>query len=662
MLENPVSAGSPVLDAYGRHVDGLFTYCLSVLCEHDAAVAAVGEVRDLALRHGDRLADAGMRRAWLYALARHCCLRRLENGAPPGMVSGAADGTTRAGGTGDGTGARGTGGGTAAGPAADPSGTPARPWTTPGSPRAAVPAGSAVLAQRREELSRLAWPEAAGTGPEQREALELAVRHRLTPGEVAAVLGMSAPAAAGLLAAAGEEVGRTRTALLVLGVGSCPELAHLGGVGAESWRGWVLGPALRRELVQHVVECPTCRGTADRVGGTLEHGLDGLPGLPLVSAPVTVRVGTTPSQVPEGAAGAAFLAGAAAGRRLAAAGGRPPVRFDQRGFPRHRAAGGGRPLVRQRVVTAGVLAAVLTAPVVALWAAHRSGEGVGSAAPVSSVRVSTPPAGAGAADAPGAGGADTAGPVEGLQLAGASAEETLLPVVEGAAVPVPSHGAGPLTGAEVAPVPVGRPAPAPGLLTVEASEWENRTVITLTNSGGTTIGWHAVVGADWLRLSRDEGTLEPGRRITLTVTVDEARVPAGHWTARITLPPSEAVVTLEGGPVQRGGRPGDPQDGTGGPSGPAGPGSGPSRGTDPAPGGTPTRSPDPSPDPGPGGTGTGDPGSGDPGSGPSDPGHGDDPSPGQGGHPSAPPATGDDRAGRGDGSTGGGPAGGPATP
>ncbi|MCU7824087.1 sigma-70 family RNA polymerase sigma factor, partial [Kitasatospora sp. DSM 101779] len=82
LLESPVAtAGAPVLHAYGQHVDGLFTYCLSVLCEHDAAVAAVAEVRDLALRHGARLADPALRRAWLYALARHCCLRRLESGA-----------------------------------------------------------------------------------------------------------------------------------------------------------------------------------------------------------------------------------------------------------------------------------------------------------------------------------------------------------------------------------------------------------------------------------------------------------------------------------------------------------------------------------------------------------------------------------------------------
>ncbi|KDN84734.1 RNA polymerase sigma factor [Kitasatospora cheerisanensis] len=230
---------SPALRAYGACVDGLFTYCLSVLCDHDAATAAALEVRDLARRHGDRLTDPALLRAWLYALARHRCLARL-NGH---------------------------------GPAA-----PAAPAAAPGTAR-----------ERRRELASLAWPEAAGTDPEQREALELAVRHRLEPGEVAAVLGVTPEDAAALLDAACAEVGRTRTALLVLGVGSCPELAQLGGVGAESWRGWVLGPALRRELVQHLADCPTCRGTAERVGGGLPPGPAGLPGLPLLTAPARLR-------------------------------------------------------------------------------------------------------------------------------------------------------------------------------------------------------------------------------------------------------------------------------------------------------------------------------------------------------------------------------------
>ncbi|MGC3003393.1 hypothetical protein ACPF8X_34720, partial [Streptomyces sp. G35A] len=53
------------------HLDGLFTYCLSVLCDHDAATAALADVLVLAERRGRHVPDApGGRRAWLYALAR----------------------------------------------------------------------------------------------------------------------------------------------------------------------------------------------------------------------------------------------------------------------------------------------------------------------------------------------------------------------------------------------------------------------------------------------------------------------------------------------------------------------------------------------------------------------------------------------------------------
>ncbi|WP_405017995.1 hypothetical protein OHV05_14370 [Kitasatospora sp. NBC_00070] len=470
MTTSPTSTAA----AYDQYADGLFTYCLSVLCEHDATVAAVREVRDLALRHGERLADPALRRAWLYSLARHCCLRRLAEGL------------------------------VAPGP------------------------------EHRRELASLAWPEAAGTPPEQREALELAVRHRLGPDEVAAVLELSRAAGDELLAAAEAEVWRTRVALLVLGVGSCPVLAELGGAGAESWREWVLGPALRRELVRHVVDCPTCRGTAERVSGELGRGLAALPGLPLLPAPEELRarmVSRRPAGPEEGA-----------------------LRFDQRGFPRHRAPSRfGGPAVRQRVVTTGVLAAVLTAPVVALWGAHRSDDGVTGSAALSSVRVETPaqPTSPAAQEPP------TAPTVSehGLELAGSvtTSAETLLPSVLGPAVPVPGHGATrlgnatPRLEAPSAPLPTG-----PGQLTVEAQEFGERTVITLVNSGGTTIHWHAEVDADWLRLSRDSGTLAPAQRITVTVTVDQSRAPDHQWRARIALPPSQAVVTLEGGPSDRG--------------------------------------------------------------------------------------------------------------
>ncbi|MER7579997.1 sigma-70 family RNA polymerase sigma factor [Kitasatospora sp. NPDC097691] len=627
---------SAVLAAYDRQVDGLFTYCLSVLCEHDAAAGALREVRELAQRHGARLAEPGLVRAWLFSLARYCCLRRLADGV------GAADGGAAAAGPSAGDGAAAAGGariGFGAGQAAGAAG--AEP-------------SEVDAARRRRELASLAWPEAAGTDPEQREALELSVRHRLTPLEVAAVLGLPFERTRALLVGAETEVARTRAALLVLGVGSCPELDRLGGAGAESWRDWVLGPALRRELVQHVVDCPTCRGTADRVAaGEAAEGAAGLSGLPLLAAPAgaTGAVGPAGAAGVVGVVGVVGIAGVGGVGGVAGAFGRvgaePGLRFDQSGFPRHRAPDAGRGLaVRRRVVTTGVLAAVLAAPVVALWAGHRGG-GSGAAASVSAVRVDEAGRESGQRSPQpwpgGAGPAGRGGPgVPGLELAGTGGgggAETLLPgfprlTFQGAVVPVPAHGATPLGSPTLvaAPAPVlerasgpGAPEPAPaGLLTVEAGEYGSRTVLTLTNSGTTEIRWHAVTDAGWLRLSRDSGTLAPGQRITVIVTVDEDLAPTTHWTARIALPPSQAVVTLEGGPQNRGGSASSPAapppttsapptdspspTGTGAPSPSGSPSSAPPVGTptgSPSHSGTPTAPPtSSSPSPHPTGTGT----------------------------------------------------------
>ncbi|MCZ9345518.1 hypothetical protein NGM37_48055, partial [Streptomyces sp. TRM76130] len=113
---------------------------------------------------------------------------------------------------------------------------------------------------RRRELALLAWPEAAGTTPEQREALELAVRHHLAAPEVAAVLGTAPAAARELLASAACEVERTRAALAAVGTGACPGVARFAAGAGRS----TLSAALRRELVRHVDDCPRCRRTAER--------------------------------------------------------------------------------------------------------------------------------------------------------------------------------------------------------------------------------------------------------------------------------------------------------------------------------------------------------------------------------------------------------------
>ena len=222
-------------EAWEQLTDGLFTYCLSVLCDQDAAVAAVREARRLAGRHRRRLRQPELLRAWLYALARHCCLVRMDGAAPE-----------------------------------------------PGHAGCGRHSGGAA------RLRRLAWPETAGTTPAQREALELTGRHGLRTEELAAVLGLRPEQTGALLAQAVCEVERTAAALSVLAADGCPELRRLGRE-----RGPVLGPALRGELVRHLDSCPTCRGTAER-----EAALGPWPGtlraagtLSLVRAPAELAPG-----------------------------------------------------------------------------------------------------------------------------------------------------------------------------------------------------------------------------------------------------------------------------------------------------------------------------------------------------------------------------------
>ncbi|WP_347404493.1 hypothetical protein [Streptomyces sp. MST-110588] len=287
-------------ERYEPYLDGLFTYCLSVLCEHDAATAVLGEVVALAERHhGRRPAADDLYRPWLYALARWACLRRLSERAedPAGTAAGPS--------------------GAAASPDAGPEPEPG-PGQQPG--RQPGPGQESEAERRRRELAALAWPEAAGTTPEQREALELSVRHRLPPAEVAAVLGTDPGATRSLLSSAACEVERTRAALAVVEYGRCPDVAQVAGDTQM-----LLGAALRRELVRHVDECAECRRTAERAtaDGPWPGTAPAAQGtLPLVTAPreavyaATAAARRSRSGRAEGVAGAGVTGGAGRGVRV----------------------------------------------------------------------------------------------------------------------------------------------------------------------------------------------------------------------------------------------------------------------------------------------------------------------------------------------------------
>ncbi|MDB1086680.1 sigma-70 family RNA polymerase sigma factor [Streptomyces sp. ACA25] len=495
----PRSRGGPDgpvrLPAYeDSHLDGLFTYCLSVMCEHDAATAALAEALVLAERQherGRRPGDPELHRPWLYALARWACLRRLtaQRERRPGPVI----------------------------------------------PRAGGPDAE----HRRRELAALAWPEAAGTSPEQRESLELAVRHQLAVAEVAEVLRLSTQAARALLTSGACEVERTRAALAVVEAGGCRGIVALAGSGRDRL---VLSTGLRRDLVRHVDACGGCRRAAQRAMASARW-----PGTSAGTSRLAVLC------APRQAVHAARLA-------VLRARAQHLPRFDRAGFPqedRERAAR--RERLRSRAVTTTVVATVLAAPVLALWAAYRGAPVTGEASGGSSVAAEhegdagsgqgpgeRDGTGAGPDHSPGSAGgpdgrADDAGPSAGHgDRLGRSPEPSGGRGAEQEGAP----GDGPPE--TTAPHPEDSGLPGPGRLTVEAVSTDDGTQITLTASGGSPVHWTAATDASWLWLSGTSGTLRPGETATVTVTVDQDRQPPGAWRGRITLGPGDAVITVEG--------------------------------------------------------------------------------------------------------------------
>ncbi|BDH15880.1 BACON domain-containing protein [Streptomyces hygroscopicus] len=487
-------------DGYEPYLDGLFTYCLSVLCEHDAATAVLGEMLALAERHhGRRPADRARYRSWLYALARWACLRRLAERTGP--------------------------------PAKSP---PAK------SPAAAATAAATATApdnadaeRRQRELAALAWPEAAGTTPQQREALELSVRHHLSADEVAAVLGADPIATRALLATASCEVERTRAALAVVESGRCREVAQLAGDTQM-----LLGAALSRELVRHVDDCAECRRTAERATapGTWPGTAPVVRGtLPLVAAPREAVSGALAAARRTKSGRAEGVAGAGGGGRTGGANGSP--RYDRNGFPvgppTDRVAR--RRRRRGRALTTTVVATVIAAPVLALWAAYQGGPATDEAADgTPSVTASDTEAGERLGGRPyeNAGNARTS-PEPGIRT-GDGTPDVSVEVISADGTPQRPGG------------PDSRKASGPGLLTVAAQPRGRTTVLTLSASGGAPVRWRASAGAAWLQMSHTAGTLRPGESTTITVYIDHDREPAGHWRARIAIEPGGTAVTLKG--------------------------------------------------------------------------------------------------------------------
>ena len=187
-------------------------------------------------------------------------------------------------------------------------------------------------------------------------------------------------------------------------------------------------------------------------------------------------------------------------------------------------------------MTTTVVAAVVAAPVLALWAAyhHEPPSGDAQVTPVS-VNDSD---GGGSYAYENSGNAGAVRPTasgSGAQSASPSASAPASPATSTDGAAPPAAPGSPPSATGTAPGG-GTASPGPGRLTVTAAPQGDDTVITLTDEGGSALRWSASCDASWLRLGAATGELRPGQSVTVTVAVDHATEPAGAWSGRITSP------------------------------------------------------------------------------------------------------------------------------
>lgn len=508
--------------AYDAYAEGLYTYCLSVLRDHASAAESLRSTFVLADRHIGRLPDLDLLKPWLYALARYECLVRLDAHVRVGAG-------------------------------------PARPedvrvvWAHERSlpPLAAAdptdPFGTDHFpGDRRNDLDVLAWPEAVGLTPEQRESLELSVRHGLDPRGLAAVLGCDEQHARSLLLGAGREVDRTRAA--VAGAESshgCPEGQELATTR--------LTPPLRERLIAHVRTCHRCGPHVRRAATHLA------PTAGAAAVPVTL-----PTVAPPPALRVEVLGEVGKGRSAR----RPPeiarraAEFDGAGFPVFAACvvdrGNRR---RATLIAAFVVAAVVAAPALALWQASNGAgdETTAKVVTIASAHVETHNA---ARPEPMTGPRDTGLPQptpptaasrEALPSARpgitSAAPGTRVPVTPAAETPPRTPGPSAVPAEPGALADAARPAdrpsePVPPVVTVVQNG--ERTIVTVHNPAAVAVDWRAGTSAAWLRLGRTGGTLAPGEEHEFAITVDAERAPKGTWSAHVVIDPGGVVIAVDG--------------------------------------------------------------------------------------------------------------------
>jgi RNA polymerase sigma factor (sigma-70 family) len=197
--------------AYDRYALALYTYCRSLLAEPADAADAVQDTFVVASTKLDGLRDPDRLRAWLYAVARNECHRRLRARARMADLDEAGEMTDDS-----------------------------------------ADVGEDV---ERDELRDLVRSAIAGLNPGEREVIELTLRHELGRRDLPAALGVPPNQAHAMVSRARTQLERSLGALLVARTGreSCPELDDI----LVGWGGH-LTVLLRKRVSRHIENCDVC--------------------------------------------------------------------------------------------------------------------------------------------------------------------------------------------------------------------------------------------------------------------------------------------------------------------------------------------------------------------------------------------------------------------
>ena len=208
-----IVAGDPagLAEAYDKYAVPLYSYCRSMLREPADAADAVQDTFLVAAAKLHSLRDPAKLRAWLYAVARNECLRRVRAGNALSALEEAGDLPSRT--------------------------------------------AEVGVATERAELAELVRAAIDGLNPGERDVIELSLVAELDGDELADALGVSRNHAHAQLSRARSQLERSLGALIVARTGrtACPDLRII----LAGWDGQMT-VLMRKRISRHIERCEVC--------------------------------------------------------------------------------------------------------------------------------------------------------------------------------------------------------------------------------------------------------------------------------------------------------------------------------------------------------------------------------------------------------------------